>query len=422
MAKPCVPTLVLVLLLTQACSKKEASPHVPAKVTGPVLMEASATGATPSVTSTNPAVTQLTIPPAWPRDVIPTSDGPLTIVPIHHASLLLVHDNKALYVDPTAEGSYDGLPKANLIFVTHEHPDHLDLKQIGALSGANTSIVAGHDPGKMIGAHFMLRNGESHFFGRFMVEAIPAYNNVRGPAPGKLYHPKGVGNGYVFTFGDQRVYVSGDTECTQEMKALKNIDVAFIAMRLPYTMPPSEAADCIKAFRPKIVYPYHYQSSNLAELQTALMGESGIELRVREWYRKGPPSAENPLAKMLPEKAGPFASADLVSDPQFLRRQYSRGATRISVTLAMAGATPMTFDEWVKMSATSPQVKLDAPASSVAGFYDCAGEGAAAPCNVHIHFRAGFHMELMGEGKARKSDFDALLRELPMRQLAVITP
>lgn len=113
------------------------------------------------------------------------------------------------------------------------------------------------------------------------------YNLVRGPAPGKLYHDKGRGNGYVMTYGGKRFYFSGDTEVTPEMRALKNIDVAFLCMNLPYTMPPEEAAEGLKAFRPKIVVPYHYRGSDLTILQKALVG-TGIEVRLFDMYPKQP--------------------------------------------------------------------------------------------------------------------------------------
>ena len=113
------------------------------------------------------------------------------------------------------------------------------------------------------------------------------YNLQRGPAAGQLFHDKGRGNGYIVTLGGKRIYIAGDTECTPEMKALKNIDVAFVPMNLPYTMPPSEAADCVKAFKPKIVYPYHYRGQNLDEFANALKG-TGIDVRIRDWYAPGP--------------------------------------------------------------------------------------------------------------------------------------
>jgi L-ascorbate metabolism protein UlaG (beta-lactamase superfamily) len=105
----------------------------------------------------------------------------------------------------------------------------------------------------------------------------------RGPAPGKFYHDKGRGNGYVLTYGGKRFYISGDTEATPEMKALKNIDVAFVCMNLPYTMTPEEAAAGVRAFAPKIVYPYHYRESNLKAFEDGLKG-SGVEVRLRNWY------------------------------------------------------------------------------------------------------------------------------------------
>jgi L-ascorbate metabolism protein UlaG (beta-lactamase superfamily) len=110
------------------------------------------------------------------------------------------------------------------------------------------------------------------------------YNKKRGPGGGKMFHDKGRGNGYVVTFGDKKVYLSGDTECIDEMKSLRDIDVAFVCMNLPYTMPPAEAAECIKAFKPRVVFPYHFRGSNLDELRSALADEKGIEVRVRSWY------------------------------------------------------------------------------------------------------------------------------------------
>ena len=111
------------------------------------------------------------------------------------------------------------------------------------------------------------------------------YNLKRGPEAGKLYHDKGRGNGYILTYGGKRFYISGDTEGIPEMRALKNIDVAFICMNLPYTMPPDEAADAVKAFHPKIVIPYHYHGSDLTVFENALKG-TGIEVRLLDWYPK----------------------------------------------------------------------------------------------------------------------------------------
>jgi L-ascorbate metabolism protein UlaG (beta-lactamase superfamily) len=119
------------------------------------------------------------------------------------------------------------------------------------------------------------------------------YNLQRGPSAGQFFHTKGRGNGYVVTLGDKRIYIAGDTECTPEMEALTNIDVAFVPMNLPYTMTPAEAADCVKAFAPKVVYPYHSgtpkdvgPSANAQEFAAAMKGTPGVEVRVAEWYPK----------------------------------------------------------------------------------------------------------------------------------------
>ena len=129
----------------------------------------------------------------------------------------------------------------------------------------------------------VLSNGEKTTVGPFAVEAVPMYNLTRGPSAGQLFHDKGRGNGYILTYGGKRFYFSGDTEAIPEMKALKNIDVAFVCMNLPYTMTPEEAAEGVKAFKPKVVYPYHYGMSDLKPFEAGLKG-TGIDVRIRNWY------------------------------------------------------------------------------------------------------------------------------------------
>jgi len=129
----------------------------------------------------------------------------------------------------------------------------------------------------------VINNGETKTVGKWTIQAVPMYNLKRGPSEGQLFHDKGRGNGYILTYGGTRFYIAGDTEGIPEMRALKNIDVAFIPMNLPYTMPPEEAADAVKAFKPKIVYPYHYMGSDLKVFESALKG-SGVEVRIRDWY------------------------------------------------------------------------------------------------------------------------------------------
>ena len=211
-----------------------------------------------------------------------TSAGTLTMTPIQHAGLMLQAGGQVVHIDP-AQGSYDGLPAADLILITDIHGDHLSAPMIAKVKKASTVIIAPEAVAKSVPGSTILRNGETKTVGAWKIEAIPMYNLTRGPAAGQLYHDKGRGNGYVITYGGLRIYVAGDTENIPEMRALKNIDVAFIPMNLPYTMTPQEAAEAVRAFKPKIVYPYHYMGSDLKAFETALNG-SGVEVRIRDWY------------------------------------------------------------------------------------------------------------------------------------------
>ena len=213
-----------------------------------------------------------------------TSAGTLTMTPIQHAGMMLQAGGQVVQIDP-AQGSYDGFPAADLILITDIHGDHLSPPTIAKLRKASTVIMAPEAVAKSVTGATIIRNGETKSFGAWTIEAIPMYNLTRGPSAGQLYHDKGRGNGYVITFGGLRMYVAGDTENIPEMRALKNIDVAFIPMNLPYTMTPEEAAAAVKAFKPKIVYPYHYMGSDLKAFETALNG-SGIEVRLRDWYSR----------------------------------------------------------------------------------------------------------------------------------------
>jgi len=217
-------------------------------------------------------------------DTIETAHGPLKITPIKHASLMLEFQGKAIHIDPWSQGDYSGLPKADVIIVTDIHGDHMDPAKINEVKKPGTVIVAPAAVAKTVTEATVLNNGESKTIEGITIEAVPMYNLTRGPSQGKLFHDKGRGNGYVLTLGGKRIYISGDTECISEMKGLKDIDIAFVWMNLPYTMPPEEAAECVKAFRPKIVYPYHYRDSDLNVFAGALKSEKGIEVRMRKWY------------------------------------------------------------------------------------------------------------------------------------------
>jgi L-ascorbate metabolism protein UlaG (beta-lactamase superfamily) len=214
-----------------------------------------------------------------------TSAGPVKITPLHHASTLIEAGGKVIYLDPAKPAKLEGLPKADLILITDIHPDHMDPGSLSVVSQPTTEILAAPAVVATVKTAKPIANGETRTWQGWTIEAIPAYNLSRGPEPGKLYHDKGRGNGYVLTYGGKRFYFSGDTEGIPEMRALKNIDVAFVCMNLPYTMPPEEAADAVKAFHPKVVIPYHYRGSDLSVFTSKLQG-TGIEVRLLDWYPK----------------------------------------------------------------------------------------------------------------------------------------
>ena len=222
------------------------------------------------------------------EDTIKTSAGELKITFIGHASLMFTCGGKVVYVDPVTAPSpsrkvdYSTMPKADLILVTHEHGDHLDARAIAAVRREGTVVVLTEKCARTFSGGVVMKNGDVRDTGGFKIEAVPAYNIVQKRPTGDPFHPKGDGNGYLLTFGDQRVYVAGDTENTPEMKALKNVAVAFLPMNLPYTMTPAMVADAAKAFRPKVLYPYHFGKTDTAELTILLAGEKDIDVRVRK--------------------------------------------------------------------------------------------------------------------------------------------
>ena len=215
-------------------------------------------------------------------DTIKTSAGDLAITFIGHGTLMFKFGETIIHVDPVSrEADYTLLPRADLILVTHEHSDHLDPEVLNLLKKENTKIVVTEKCFTKIEEGIVMKNGDVKTFDGIKVEAVPAYNLVHKRDSGQPFHPKGEGNGYVVTFGDKRVYVAGDTENIPEMKALKNIDIAFLPMNLPYTMTPEMVADAAKAFMPKILYPYHYGKTDTKKLVELLKSVKDVEVRVR---------------------------------------------------------------------------------------------------------------------------------------------
>ena len=224
-------------------------------------------------------------------DMLQTKLGALSIQPIEHASLILSVHGLTIYADPTNADHFKGQAPPDIILITDIHGDHFDLKTIDAVKKAGTllvvpQVVADKLPAADKEHLLVLKNGDETTRSGISIRAIPMYNLPESPT---AMHTKGRGNGYVLGIGGKRIYLSGDTQGIPEMRSLKNIDVAFICMNLPYTMDVKEAADAVLDFKPRIVYPYHYRGSNgLSDINAfknlVTAGNKNIEVRLRNWY------------------------------------------------------------------------------------------------------------------------------------------
>ena len=216
-------------------------------------------------------------------DIVKTSAGDLEIAFIGHGTIMFTFEGKVIHVDPYSHvADYSKLPQADLILLTHEHGDHLDLKALEILRTDKTKIILSKNCAQQVKGGIIMGNGEVKTVDGLKIEAIPAYNLVHMRGDGVAYHPKGSGNGYVITFGDKKIYLAGDTENIPEMKNLKNIDYAFLPMNLPYTMTPEMVADAAKAFKPKVLYPYHYGETDPSKLVELMKDTPEIEIRIRK--------------------------------------------------------------------------------------------------------------------------------------------
>lgn len=225
-------------------------------------------------------------------DVIETSKGALTIQPVKHATLVFTWGGKTIYADPDGGAkAFEGLAAPDLILITDIHGDHFNTETLNALNTSHAVLivpqaVADKLPENLKPKAVVLANDKSIEKLGITIKAIPMYNLPESP---DAKHTKGRGNGYVLTFGNKNVYLSGDTAGIPEMRALKNIDVAFVCMNLPYTMDVPEAASAVTDFKPKIVYPYHYRGQNgLSDTEafkkTVNDKNKNIEVRLRNWY------------------------------------------------------------------------------------------------------------------------------------------
>jgi L-ascorbate metabolism protein UlaG (beta-lactamase superfamily) len=225
-------------------------------------------------------------------DVIETSKGPLSIQPIKHATLVFTWQGKTIYADPDGGSkAFEGIAAPDILLITDIHGDHFNTETLEAINTSKATIVAPQAVVDKLADNLkskakVLNNGQTITESGISIKAIPMYNLPESP---DAKHTKGRGNGYVVTFGNKNVYLSGDTQGIPEMRSLKNIDVAFVCMNLPYTMDIDEAASAVLDFKPKVVYPYHYRGQNgLADVEAFRKkvndSNSKIDVRLRNWY------------------------------------------------------------------------------------------------------------------------------------------
>jgi L-ascorbate metabolism protein UlaG (beta-lactamase superfamily) len=222
-------------------------------------------------------------------DVFKTAGGVLRITFIGHASLLFQFrpaqqaSDLNIYVDPDGrQADFSSLPKADLILVSHQHGDHFDRRAIETLRQAATEIIVSPSCLPLPTAARTMKNGDLSQFHGVAIWAVPAYNIVHKRPDGTPYHPRGEGNGYVLAFPGLRVYVAGDTENIPEMAEIKDIAIAFLPMNLPYTMTPEMTAQAARTIKPRVLYPYHFSTTDPQRLVTLLKDDAGMDVRVRK--------------------------------------------------------------------------------------------------------------------------------------------
>ncbi len=212
----------------------------------------------------------------------------ISFLPIEHATMVIKTDDVTIYVDPVGDAKlFDQYPSPDIILITDIHGDHLAPDIVNSLKQEKTVVIGPPAVISKLSFGEIIRNGEKKEYKGINIEAIPMYNLTKERLN---FHPKGRGNGYVLTINQKRIYLSGDTEDIKEMRALKNIDYAFVCMNLPYTMTEEQAASAVLEFKPKVVLPYHYRGkgmfSDIEKFKELASRDKEIEVRIMKWYKK----------------------------------------------------------------------------------------------------------------------------------------
>lgn len=217
------------------------------------------------------------------KDTLKAFTGDVVITFIGHGSLLFEWNKKKIYIDPSSrKADLYQFPKADMLFVTHHHGDHCDQSALKALTKDGTKTFMSEIAHEKWHQGMVLYPNQQLSIDKVGITVLPAYNLVNMNEEGQPYHKKGECNSYILTLGNLRLFIGGDTENTPEMKELKNIDAAFLPMKLPYTMDPAMVADAVKGFKPQILYPYHYDKKFIPELEELMKNVPEVELRIRK--------------------------------------------------------------------------------------------------------------------------------------------
>jgi len=220
---------------------------------------------------------------SFDTDTIKTADGDLVMTFIGHGTLMFEYHGNIIHIDPVSRyADYATLPKADLILLTHQHGDHLDMSAINQIIQDDTDIVLTNLCFDQVKKGSVMKNGDSISVRGLPIKAVPSYNLINKRDDGEPFHPRGMGNGYVITFADINVYIAGDTENIPEMKELDNIDIVFLPMNLPYTMNPTMVVDAVTMLNPGVLYPYHYGDTDVTELLNLMKEVPHVEVRIRD--------------------------------------------------------------------------------------------------------------------------------------------
>jgi L-ascorbate metabolism protein UlaG (beta-lactamase superfamily) len=231
------------------------------------------------------------------QDRFPADRGDIVITPLIHSSIQIEHAGLVIQIDPWSQGDLSRLKPADLIVITDDVGHHLDVKAIARLRKAGAPVVIAGNGREQVPDGIVLANGDQRVVAGVSIEATAAYDVT----PGEPFHPKGEANGYVLTLGGRRIYIAGVTECVPEVRGVRNIDIAFFPMNVPLKrMEPDAAIACLRAIRPKVVYPYHYDQDWVAQVQKggarpvptrrgldelrAALAKDGVEVRFGNWY------------------------------------------------------------------------------------------------------------------------------------------